>query len=269
MTSTAIVTQETVPAYLANLSVGAADNFDNSDATIPKVKLLQSTSGECSTFDTAKSGHFWHTGADQSFGDSFRFVIASRRKKYLLIAPIEDGQGVLARSEDGKTWDRTGSWQVKIDKKTTVAWEIKDLDVLKSGLTNWGTSDPSDPNSSPAATLVYEYLVLMPDFPDLGPAVVSLARSAIRKAKKGLNDKIQLQRGNGRPLQSLLFNAKAVADSSDSGPYNNWSFTSAGFADQELYQRAVNLSELLSEYVVKDEDMAAPAPVKVAHSDDY
>ena len=245
---------EALPAYLANVKSVGTDNFDASDVSIPMVKLLQGLSEECKNFSSAQSGHFWHTGADMSMGPDFRFVIASRRKKYLLIAPIEDGQGVLARSDDAVTWDRTGSWEIKIDKKTKVTWSIDNLDVVKSGLTEWGTSDPSDENSTPAATLVYEYLILLPDHLELGPAVMSLARSGIKKAKKGLNDKIQLHRNNGRPIQSLVFLAKSNEEQSPSGSYNNWSFTSGGFAPEPVYRQAVDISNMLTSYSVKGEE---------------
>lgn len=269
-----IAVQETaddkMPAYLANVKDTSGDNFDASDVSIPMVKLLQGLSDECKTFSSAQNGHFWHTGADMAVGPEFKFVIASRRKKYLLVAPIEDGQGVLARSDDAKTWDRTGTWEIKIDKKTKATWTIDDLDVEKSGLTEWGTSDPSDSNSPPAATLVYEYLVLLPDHLDLGPAVVSLARSAIRKAKKGLNDKIQLHRNNGRPIQSLVFVAKSVEEQSPAGTYNNWSFTSGGFASESVYTQATEISKMLTSYSVRGEESVNEATKPEAvESDSY
>ena len=250
-----------LPDYLrTGMLINDDDNFDSSDVSIPMVKLLQGLSNECTQFAEAKAGNFWHTGVDMSLGSSFKFVVASRRKKYLLIAPIADGQGVLARSDDAKTWDRKGSWEVKIDKKNKATWNINSLDVAQSGLTEWGTSNPDDENSPPAATLVYEYLVLLPDYPEVGPAVVSLARSAIKKAKRGLNDKIQLHRNNGRPLQSITFMAKAVEEASDSGAYNNWSFTSAGFASEDVYKQALAVSKLLANYSVKNEEAVIDEP---------
>lgn len=248
-------TDNALPTYLVDAKLGPQDNFDSSDVILPRIKLLQGISPEVTDFDDAKSGCFWHTGADTNLGDTMRFVIISRRKKYLLSAPLDDGQGVLARSDDAKTWDRKGSWQVKVDKKTTATWTIDTLDVAQSGLANWGTFDPEDPNSPPAATLVYEYLVLLPDHLDLGPVVISLSRSAIRKAKKGLNDKIDFQRGFGRPLQSLVFSAKSTQEQSPAGSYNNWSFVSAGFASEEIYRMAKEMADNMADYSVNDESI--------------
>lgn len=244
---------EALPAYLQNAQNDEQDNFDSSDVSIPMIKLLQGLSPECESFPEAVSGQFWHTGADMSLGTDFRFVVARRRKKYLLMAPILDGQGVLARSDDARVWSQLGSWNVQIDKKTKVVWTIDDLDVERSGLTKWGTSDPNDPDSPPAATLVYEYLVLLPDYLELGPVVMSLARSAIRRARRGLNDKIQLQFNNGRPLQALVFQAKSYKDNSPQGDFSNWSFTSSGFSSEVLYKQAKEVASLLDVYVISGE----------------
>lgn len=248
--------QESLPAYLQGQVVGRGeDNFDASDVVLPRIKLLQGTSAEIQTFDAAKIGDFWHSGMDMSLGTSFRFAIADRRKKYLLMAPIQDGQGILARADDAKTWDRTGKWNVKIKGvKDPVTWEIADKDLQASGLASWGTMIPSDEDSPPAATLFYDYLIFTPDFPELGPSIMSLARSSIRKAKKGLNDKISLQGNNGKPMQSLMFQASSVDDSADGQDYKNWQFQSAGFVQEEsLYNLLRDHRGALANIVIQDE----------------
>ncbi len=259
----AVTVQDDKPSYLKKFEeagpVKDRSNFDSSDIVIPRIKLLQGLSKECETFDSAKAGMFWHTGMDVSLGSDIDFVICGRKKKLLLVAPIEDGQGLLARAEDCKTWDRLGEWEVKIkDRKEPVKWSIGDLDVQKSGLANWGTYNPDDENSPPAATLFYDYLVLVPDHLDLGPAVISLARSQIRKAKKGLNDKAELHMNNGRPLQAVVFHATSVGDQNSVGQsFKNWQFTGAGFASEALYNRAVELEPLMQTLTVQNEASAA------------
>ena len=247
--------ESNVPAYLQNVEhEGLTDNFDSSDIAIPQIKLLQGTSEECLNYDDAKAGNFWHTGMDLNLGDAVRFVVCARRKKYLLQAPMDDGQGILARSDDAVNWDRTGSWEVRIDKKTKTEWTISEINVAKSGLADWGTFDPDDENSPPAATLFYDYLVYLPDHADLGPAVMSLARSAIRKAKKGLNDKIQLHSSNGRPLQSVRFRAGVVSDQNDTGQdYFNWQFLGDGFATEEEFHSAKSFEGLLETSKIQGE----------------
>lgn len=247
------------PDYLQSMEsqgpLKSQDNFDSTDIAVPRIKLLQGTSEECETFDDAKPGLFWHTGMDISLGTSFEFIVCNRRKKYLLTPPLNDKRGVFARSEDAVTWDRTGKWDVELKGGVKVTWEIADLDVKKSGLLKWGTYNPNDPNSPPAATLFYDYLIILPSYLDLGPAVASLTRSQIRKAKKGLNDKIELHTNNGRPMQAIVFDASSVKDTNEDGEdYKNWQFRSGGFASEALYKRANEVSTLLADFRVKDED---------------
>lgn len=251
--------KDQLPAYLQGYQGGISeDNFDSSDVVLPRVKLLQGISGEIETFDEARTGHFWHTGLDISLGESFRFVVADRRKKYLLSAPIEDGQGVLARADDAKTWDRLGKWNVKIKGvKNPVTWEITDLDLVKSGLTGWGTYNPDDEDSPPAATLFYDYLVFLPDYPELGPAVLSLARSQIKTAKKGLNDKIKLHATNGRPMQAIMFEATSKTDTSDGQDFKNYVFRQTGFVqDEALFNLAREHVGALANIKVQDEEVS-------------
>ena len=121
-------TDPTKPAYLVELEkagpVQLRDNFDQSDVTLPRVKLLQGLSDECETFNEAKPGLFWHTGYDRVLGPQFEFVPISRRKRYLLVAPIGDGQGVLARSDDFINWNPPqGKFDVKIKgQRDPVTW---------------------------------------------------------------------------------------------------------------------------------------------------
>jgi len=245
-----------LPDYLRNMEGPARDdsNFGADDVVLPQVKLLQGTSDQIGVFDGAKPGEFWFTGLDVGLGPEVDFIVVSRKRKYLLAAPMDDGQGILARADDATTWDRVGSWDVKVDKKTTVTWEIRDLDVKKSGLTEWGTYDPTDDQSPPAATLFYEYLIVLPSHPDFGPMVMSLARSAIKHAKKMLNSKISLHLSNGRPMQAIKFRMKTATEQNESGQdYYVPQFYSAGFANESQYKWALALGKELSDYKVQDE----------------
>lgn len=253
-----------VPDYLKGMTPDQArdnSNFDSSDVVIPMIKLLQGTSPEVEAFDTAKPGIYWHTGMDVPLGDTVDFVVCFRKKRYMLVAPMEDGQGVLARADDFTTWDRKGKWDVKLkDVKAPVTWEIDDLDVNASGLDRWGTSNPEDDNSPPAATLFYDYIVYLPDFPDLSPVALTLTRSKIKKAKRGLNDKISLQSGSGRPMQSLVFQASVMKETNDANqPFNNVAFRSNGFATKEVYEGCVEIGKSFAElnYTVKGDESEA------------
>lgn len=250
------------PSYLAELekkgAVRSNDNFDSSDITIPRVKLIQALSQEVEDFNDAKPGTLWHTGADKNLGTELDFIIMSRRKRLLLVAPIDDNQGILARADDCIHWvPPVGEFSVKIKgRKDPQIWKLAPT-VAESGLDKWGSYNDQDENSPPAATLFYEYLVLLPDHLDLGPVVLSLTRSQIKKAKKGINDKISMHGSAGRPMQALVFHAKSVSEESQAGKYYNFQFSSNGFASEELYKKALEMSGVLSNYKVQDEDKAA------------
>lgn len=250
------------PSYLQKFEtkgpIQKRDNFDSSDVTIPRVKLIQALSKEIETYDSAKAGTLWHTGMDLPLGTEVDFVVVSRRKKYLLVAPLDDGQGILARADDFIHWiPSSGEFQIKIKgRKTPMIWKLAPT-VQESGLDKWGTYNDADENSPPAATLFYEYLVLLPEHLDLGPVVLSLTRSQIKKAKKGLNDKIQMHESAGRPMQALVFRAKVVKDSSQQGDFYNFQFVSAGFAPEPLFNQAWELKDALRTYKTQGEDDAA------------
>ena len=107
--------------------------------------------------------------------------------------------------------------------------------------------------------------MFLPDHLDLGPAVISLARASIKKAKKGLNDKISMHQTNGRPMQALVFEATSVDEQSDSGGFKNWAFQSGGFnMDPDLFQMAREHVGALGRMRIQDEahvDGAEPSGV--------
>ena len=243
-------TQMVIPEYLKGVALqNVDDGFTAEDVKMPVIRLLQGTSATITDHADAQPGMFWHDGMDESLGDEFQFAIASRKKRYLLMAPMDDGQGVLARADDAKTWDTIGEWEVQLDKKTKATWSIKNRDVKKSGLTEWGSYDPSDVNSPPAATLFYEYLVVIPGRMDISPVMLVLARSAIKKAKKGLNDKILMHRQNGSPMQALMFRARPFPDKNSSGQgFFNWQFTGSGYASEEVYEHAMLVAKLNADF---------------------
>ena len=93
-----------VPAYLqGNGPVDLEDNFDSSDIIIPRIQLLQGMSDAVKEYGLPP-GSFFHTGIEEVVPD-MDFVIVARQKRYMLVAPMEDGRGVLARAEDAKYWD--------------------------------------------------------------------------------------------------------------------------------------------------------------------
>lgn len=231
-----------VPAHLQNTGRGShLQGMDSDDFIVPRIKLLQGISPEVEAFDEAKSGEFWLNVLDISLGDRIRFIPINNRKRYLLLPPIGDDRGVLARADDGVNWNTLGEWSVKLKNvRQPVVWKIEDLNVRRSGLAAFGTSNPDDPDSNPAATLFYEYLVWLPDVAELKtPVLLSLARSQAKKARD-LNGKIEFA---GVPMQGLVFESGAVTETGAEGPYNNYQFVRAGFATEEQFDMACQFEE--------------------------
>lgn len=236
-------TKNQLPAYLQGGAASGLEGLDSNDYIIPRVMLLQGLSEQVKTFENAKAGEFWLNVLDISLGKEVTFTPILNRKRYMLIAPMDDGKGVLARADDAKTWSTLGTWNIKIkNRREPVVWEIKDLDVKKSGLAEFGTAIPDDPDSSPAATLFYDYLVILHGVPELGmtPVLISLARSSAKKARD-LNGKIGFIPA---PMQSRIFAARPMEDSNNDGQeFYNWQFEGAGFVDEAMFKKTSSLAD--------------------------
>lgn len=243
-----------IPAYLQGVKAAGLDNMNKDDFMLPMVKLSQALSTEISEqLGDAKAGTFFHTNAEQSLGESVRFIIASDKRKYLLLPPLGDDRKVLARADDGVHWSPPNEeFEVKIKGvKNKVVWATAPT-VAESGLDKFGSSNPEDPDSKPAAVLVYEYLVYLPDFPELSPVVMSLARSQIKKAKKQLHGKIEMRANMGIPITAQIYKATAVVENGPEGTYFNYQFSADGTADEETYKTVNDIRTKLIDYKVDE-----------------
>ncbi len=266
---------ETLPATAAELDYmknykggGGLTGMGAEDLVIPRIKLLQGLSPELTTFEAAKSGEFWHNVLNVSLGKEFRLIICSDKKRYLLSAPLGGSpEGILASSDDAVHWNPpNGEWDVTLPKrKGTVKWKTTPL-VRNSGLTQFGSSDPDDPSSHPAAVLFYDYVCYLPDYHDLSPVLLSLSRSQL-KPGKSLNSKVEL-RSAQRPMQGMIFKATCVSDKGPAGPFNNYAFYANGDATQKEYETAVAIKKRFGTYKVADEEGAARGEVKTELNDD-
>ncbi len=252
-----------VPSFMQGYAGQGTENVTQEDIETPRIKLLQALSPECEEFDDAKAGCFWHTIAQQNLGTTLRVVPVFTDMRAILWNPRESGGGILARSDDLQTWSPPmGEFQVKINKGTKqVTWKLHKL-VSASRLLEWGSSDVDDPNSPPAATKMYNVVVAMPDFPDLGPAVVTMQRSSVGVAKKFLS---MLKLMNRTPSFGLRFQMAAVDDHNKNGDkFKNFQFAALGMVDnEEEFHRYRHMYETFKSMGLKvrdiDEDAVAEA----------
>lgn len=236
-----------VPAYLQNRKTATTTTMRQQDLIVPRVKLLQALSPEIEDFAPhARPGTFWHNIMGQNVGNededykAFDFICFKSRYFYLLFAPRNDPRIILARANDGIHWSPS-SGQFKVKPKGAsreVVYTLKPT-VEASGLAEFGTAIPGDPESQPAATLIYEYLIYMPDYSDLGPMILSLARSQIKKGKV-INSAHQM---TGVAMSGLRFRAEIIQEQSAEGPYYNYQFKRAGWATEEEANQAETYAE--------------------------
>lgn len=237
------VVEDQVPAHIAKrMAQGSGLKADSEDFVVPRLKLLHGTSKEPKDFNNAKAGEYWVTVLDRPLGPVVDFVPLLNNKRALLMRPLDDktGDPILARSDDMKHWDRTGKWPVKLKGRKTpdVIWEITDTDVNKDGLLEFGSSDPKDPDSNPAATVFRDYLVYLPAFPELGVVLLSFARTAAKRAKT-FNSKIEAR---GGPMYTQLYSLRVTSENKDGQEYYNMEVVSNGFPSEADTDRAEALS---------------------------
>lgn len=246
-----------LPAYLQPGQTNSGlKGLDTSDLIIPRVKLLQKISPECDTHNEAVPGIFWLNVLDYPLGSTLDFVPISNRKRYLLMAPMSGTpKGILARADDGVHWKPpAGEWAVSWPKgpRKPVIWKTADT-VRESGLGEFGTQDPDNPDSNPAATLFYEYLVYLPDHPHLSPVLLSFARSQAKRARD-LNSKIEFRKA---PMQSQKLRMSITDEQhSESEKYSNVAFAANGWATEDQYNLCKTFAEKYVDYQMADEEGA-------------
>jgi len=238
---------QALPAFMRGDVDAGKENISKDDIEIPRLKLMQGLSPELQEFDGLKAGYFFHPAAEFIFDKPFRAVPVFMDKRYILWRPRDAGGGILARADDGIHWSPAqGKFTVQLDKKDggdTVTWSLART-VQESGLNVWGTLNPNDPNSPPAATEMYNYLLAFPDEPDLMPAVLSFQRSSIKIGRR-FNTKLKTVRA---PIFGTIWEFRAVEDSNNRGQsFFNIDVRSAGLISEDgLYQQYRSMYETFS-----------------------
>jgi hypothetical protein len=239
---------QSLPEFMRRDADLGKENISKDDIEIPRLKLMQGLSPELQEFDGLKAGFFFHPAAEFIFDGPFRAVPVFMDKRYILWRPRDAGGGILARADDGVHWSPAqGSFTVQLDKKDggdSVTWTMAKT-VQESGLNNWGTLNPTDPNSPPAATEMYNYLLAFPDEPDLMPAVLSFQRSSIKVGRR-FNTKLKTVRA---PIFGTIWEFRAAEDSNNRGQsFFNIDVRSAGLiTDSNLYQQYRSMYETFSQ----------------------
>jgi len=236
---------ELVPAFMHEDAGMGMENIGREDVDTPRLKLIQALSPELESYDELRAGQFFHATSEFSFGEQFEAVAVYMEKTYILWRPRKAGGGILARAGNDERWSPgQGSFQVRLDNGREVVWRMAKT-VRESGLAQWGTMDPEDSQSPPAATAMYNYVLVFPEYPDLMPSVFTFQRSSFKKGRR-FNATLKsraFERPHGKPLFGLKFLFKSVKDRNNAGQeFYNVDVSGNGLVtDPELYAAYKNL----------------------------
>jgi hypothetical protein len=242
--TTAVSIEEELPDFMKEYQgPKGTENFGAEDVSIPRLKLAQSLTPEVKDGD-ADDGDFIHNITKEIIakaGEPIRIIPIAMSKNYILWRDRKNnGGGIFARATRVVTpqgvryaWDKPFTeFEDKIDGKTPVKYKTARF-IDEDGLNQWGTQIPNNPESGPAATEHYNYIVILPDR-NYEMIAISLSRTANRKAKD-LN--AMLKRGSA-PAFGRVFELRSIEDSRGSDKFYNWEFKPAGYVqDPELFQQ--------------------------------
>lgn len=257
-----------MPAFMKSDVGRGKENIGNEDIEIPRLKLMQGLSKELEDYNDLRKGNFFHTASETIFDEPFEIVPIYLDRGYILWKPRDAGGGILARAPDGIHWSpSSGEFTVQLDKKdggNTVTWKLAKT-VQQSGLANWGTMNPSDSNSPPAATLMYNVVCAFPQHPDLMPAALTFQRSSIKIGRR-FNTKLKTVR---TPLFGLKFTVSSFDDSNSRGQdFKNILIQGAGMVtDENQYNMYKMMHEGLRQTGLKIKDLESVQDEDVGPND--
>lgn len=242
------VAEGQLPAHLQQYGSKGTDSIGMEDIAIPRITLLQAISKEVME-GLGKPAEFYHLLADQVLGKDITIIPIITTKAYMLFRPRETGGGLLARADDGIHWtppDAAFSVSL-VQNGPSVTWRTAPT-VAESGLADWGSSDPSNPQSLPAATKMLNVLCWLPDFPELSPSVYTLQRSSLKPGKKFVG-KLKMSQA---PSFGMMFKVTSEKVTGPKGEYFSPVFSGAGFVmDEDLVYHLNGLCDHFSEIGVK------------------
>lgn len=257
MAKQAVAIKETSAVALPDFMKGhegqGTERLTSADVEVPRIKLMQALSPELQEHNDLKQGDFFHSIAEINLGRVLRVTPIFVDQRFILWRPRETGGGILARADDGIHWSPANTeFQVKLKSGADVVWKTTST-VDQSGLNKWGSSNPNDVNSPPAATRMYNIVVSFPDEPDMPPAVVTLQRAAIKVARKFIG-KLKITRA---PSYGLIFNMKAVEDANNAGQkFWNYGFEASGMVeDKDLFDRNFEMYKFFEKQGVQVKDL--------------
>lgn len=243
-----------MPDYIRGKAGQGVVGWKPEDLIIPRLDLMQDGSPKVVDGDQ-ESGEFVHNVTEESFGPSVDIIPLIAKRQYMLWKPRHEGGGILARADDGIHWvPANKSFEVMPHKglKKKVVWTTAKT-VDQSGLAAWGSMDPDDPDSPPAANEMATIVFLIKDKPNIGPVVASLQRGSLGVGKKF----VQRLMFDEVPTCGRIWTMEAVAAQNAEGQsFWSYKFSPAGWTPKELFEQAEKLQKRFLElgFQIKDEE---------------
>lgn len=229
-------------------------NVTAKDMIVPRLSLLQGMSPLVQEAPRSYfPGEFYHSVLGEMMGKTLKVVPLQVQRSLELWAPRDMQIGLLARSTDGINWDKPHQKFRVIVNKHEVVWDTKGS-VGESGLADWGSSDPNDPKSPPAATLTYRTAFFLLDHKELGPCLMISAKTAAR----GIQDlitRVQARHLGGTPFHAQQYQLAAIEQVKAGNKWYVPTFRNDGnVADKELKEHLSQLAKAMATMNIRAED---------------
>jgi hypothetical protein len=227
-----------IPDFMRSYKGGLGTEQIGADAVeVPRLLLTQALSPQVESGD-ARPSDWWHNVAEENLGRELLIVPCHCSLSAILFRPRSNGGGVLARTRDMQTWTPPNTtFEVELQSGKRVQWNTK-ATVAASGLIEWGTEDPSDPRSAPAATQFLNVVAYLVDHPDLSPVVLSFSRSSWKVGKKFMSQ-LKLARA---PSFGCIYKLSSEKVEGQSGSYLEPRLKAQGLVkDESLFRTTENI----------------------------
>jgi len=236
-----------IPDYLRQDVGKGTESVRPEDIVLPRIVLLQALSDEVIEGD-CKAGEFYHNIAEVSLGKTIQITPLYVDVRYILWRPRESGGGILARADDGIHWSpSSAAFDVKLPSGKSVTWRTA-ATVRESGLGEWGSYDPEDESSPPAATKMITIACAIKGHPELSPSLMSLQRKSLTPAGKFIG-KLKTTRA---PSFAQVFEVSSFLDENNNGQkFYNYKFDRVpGFLDEEEVKPMRDMYESFADHGV-------------------
>jgi hypothetical protein len=236
--------------------MSAFGTISKSDVIMPRLKLLQGMSPEVKSDPRAAiQGEFWHTGLGECIGDNLSIIPVLKQDTTWDLWDDRDGAGGLLAQADEE-----GRWLNGAENKELVIGRRKvftDANMYKSGLNQFGSSDPNNPRSKPLLAETYRIILWLVDYPEASP-VMFIASRMLGVRVKELLTRMQYRNGSGTPFYRQVFEMRSNLDRYKSNEYFTPHFSPLPpLEDDELAQRIKAANAALQGRRIKVEDDAA------------